>query len=134
MSVDILLLLKDWGLLSFSFSGPNTFSALIGVENLPLVSYVLTKNSLLNFKTLTDIVIIDMPQYLNRFTLEYIQRNLESGLVFKIQTTTGPFNPLSSISPFHFSALSAEREIIDMGGVRVAEHREYRRIIGDYSF
>lgn len=132
--LEYTLLMRDWGTEGLSFSGPNAVSVHIDPDALPLVSYFMSKSSPWNFKLLTDITLIDSPQYLNRFVLEYVFRDLDSGLVFKLQTTTGPFRPISSISSFHFSALSAEREIVDMGGVRVADHREYRRIIGDYSF
>lgn len=134
LKIESSLLLRDWGLAGLTFSGPSALSMNVSPDVLPLVSYLMTKASLWNFKLLTDIALIDTPQYLNRFVLEYIYRDLDSGLVLKLQTTTGPFSPVSSISSFHFSALSAEREIVDMGGVRIADHREYRRIIGDYSF
>ena len=86
------------------------------------------------YKLLIDIVVIDFPENLKRFSVIYNFCSVKYKCRIKIVTNVNEVTPLSSISHLYKNANWLEREIFDMYGVYFEEHPDLRRILTDYGF
>jgi len=109
---------------------------IIGVklENLNFVLNFLNNSIFFKAVVLTDIVCVDNLSSINRFSLIYCLRSVESNTKFYVYTTAKIDESVASSTNIFLSANWLEREIWDMYGVFFAEHPDLRRLLTDYGF
>lgn len=94
---------------------------------------ILLKKSDLRFNKLSDIVVYDRPTYVLRYVVSYIFSNADRDLKFRLRFSVNSTNiVIMSISEIIKSSAWAEREAMDMFGVKFLGNSNLRRIIGDY--
>jgi len=79
--------------------------------------FFLKNNTLLQFKTLVDIIVIDVPKNSNRFTVIYNLLSSSYNVRFNVVLFIKQLVPLFSIVSLYSSANWLERECWDMFGV-----------------
>jgi NADH/F420H2 dehydrogenase subunit C len=96
------------------------------------IVYNLEKNSLTQFKLLNDICVVDYPEKVTRFEINYNLLSVKYNFRLFIKT----FAPLyiQSLTYIYDSANWIERECWDMYGVFFINHPDLRRILTDYGF
>lgn len=101
--------------------------------NLLDIVIVFFKKTDLRFNKISDIVVYDRPSYELRYLISYIFSNSDRELKIRLRFATNATNTIiMSISEILRSASWAEREAMDMFGLKFLGHRDLRRIIGDY--
>jgi len=100
---------------------------------IPLTSF-LKNHEIFLFKTLTDIVVYDVPGKKNRFSLVYnlFSDNYNSRIFINLQVSEG--SPVNTLFDLFKCADWLERESFDMFGVYFVNHPNFRRILTDYGF
>lgn len=94
---------------------------------------VITTHTPLMFDKLSDIVVYDRVAMFLRFYVVYILSNSDREFKLKIRLNVNERNSiLTSISTIIYSSNWAEREAMDLFGVKFFGHDDLRRIIGDY--
>lgn len=94
---------------------------------------ILLKKSDLRFNKLSDIVVYDRPTFILRYVVSYIFSNSDRDLKFRLRFSVNSTNTVvMSISEIIKSSAWAEREAMDMFGVKFLGNSNLRRIIGDY--
>jgi len=94
---------------------------------------ILLKHSIFRFNKLSDLVVYDRPRYKLRYVVVYIISNNSKETNLKIRfAASSKFTIISSITTIIYTANWAEREAMDMFGIKFLGHPDLRRIIGDY--
>lgn len=102
--------------------------------NLLAVVSVFLKKVDLRFNKVSDIVVYDRPSYILRFVVSYIFSNSDRDLKVRIRFSVNSTSIIvMSISEIVKSSSWAEREAMDMFGLKFLGNKNLRRIIGDYS-
>lgn len=97
------------------------------------VIFVMLKKTDFRFNKVSDIVVYDRPSFALRYVISYILSNPNRELKVRIRFTANATSTvIMSISEIIRSSNWAEREAMDMFGVKFLGHRDLRRIIGDY--
>lgn len=110
----------------------NILYLITGLNNLHRFISSLENNSLTQFKVLNDICVIDYPEKLNRFEVNYNLLSVKYNFRFFIKCYTSAY--ISSVSGIFNSANWIERECWDMFGIFFTNHPDLRRILTDYGF
>jgi len=98
------------------------------------INHYLNLDPILNFHGLLDIWVVDYPQELNRFQVNYLLVSYIIPARLRLITYTSEINQVSSITSLFKSANWLEREAYDFFGVFFSEHPDLRRILTDYGF
>ena len=93
------------------------------------VCYILKYCLLIGQSSLLDISVVDYPNRLNRFELNYVFLLYGIKVRFIIKTFVDKYTPIKSISNIFSSAGWLEREAWDMFGIRFLFHPDLRRIL-----
>lgn len=88
--------------------------------------------SILSFKTLSDICIIDYPNRNSRFEINYNLLSVENNVRIFLKTYISTY--VDSVSHIFNSSNWMERECWDMFGIYFLRHPDLRRILTDYGF
>lgn len=96
------------------------------------ITYSLEKNSLMQLKLLNDICVVDYPEKINRFELNYNLLSVKYSFRIFLKTFTQSY--IQSLTRIYNSANWIERECWDMYGVFFINHPDLRRILTDYGF
>lgn len=86
------------------------------------------------FKTLTDLCIVDYPERNARFEVVYNLLSYQYNTRIRVKTTVDEVTPLESASTLFKAANWWEREAWDLYGVFFSNHPDLRRILTDYGF
>lgn len=81
-----------------------------------------------------DVVVYDVPQNVNRFTIIYALNSLHFNTRFYTAFQTNEITPVPSLTKTFKTAYWIEREIWDMFGILFLKHSDLRRILTDYNF
>jgi NADH/F420H2 dehydrogenase subunit C len=92
----------------------------------------LKSSSLTELKILNDICVIDYPEKINRFELNYNLLSIKYNFRIFLKTYTSSY--INSISSIFSSSNWIERECWDMFGIFFINHPDLRRILTDYGF
>lgn len=103
-------------------------------EYLVQVLTFLKFNSNLQFKSLIDIAVVDLPEKKYRFEISYNLLSVFYNLRIRVKTYTDEFKSLPSVTQLFSSANWLEREIWDLFGIMFSNHPDLRRILTDYGF
>lgn len=94
---------------------------------------IVQKHTNLRYTRLSDIIVYDRPQYRMRFTVSYVLLNPLRENKLRIRYYSDAFYAVSpSVVSLFSSANWAEREAMDLFGVKFNGHPDLRRILGDY--
>lgn len=96
--------------------------------------YFLKKHNLLQFKTLTDLTVIDVPKNPLRFEVLYNLLSVRYNIRLHVILTTSELMPVFSATSLFSAASWLERECWDLFGVFFFNHNDLRRILTDYGF
>jgi len=110
----------------------NTIHLLVESENSHKLITSLHANSLTQFKILNDICVVDYPEKMDRFEINYNLLSVKYNFRVFIKSYTPAY--ISSISGLYNSANWIERECWDMFGIFFTNHPDLRRILTDYGF
>lgn len=94
---------------------------------------IFIKKTDFRFNKVSDIVVYDRPSFKIRFVVSYIFSNADRE--FKIRTrfsVNSTINIIMSVSEILNVCSWAEREAMDLFGLKFLGHRDMRRILGDY--
>lgn len=94
---------------------------------------IFLKKTDFRFDKVSDIVVYDRPSFKIRFVVSYIFSNADREL--KVRTrfvVNSTINIIMSISEILNVCSWAEREAMDLFGLKFLGHRDMRRILGDY--
>jgi NADH/F420H2 dehydrogenase subunit C len=86
------------------------------------------------YKLLVDIIIIDQPEKLARFTVIYSLLSIKFNCRLKVTTSIHEIESLISITNLYKNASWLEREVFDLFGIYFENHPDLRRILTDYGF
>ena len=102
--------------------------------NLLFVISIFLKKNDLRFNKISDIVVYDRPAYVLRYVVTYIFSNSDRDLKVRVRFSVNSTNVIiMSISEIVKASSWAEREAMDMFGLKFLGNGNLRRIIGDYS-
>lgn len=110
----------------------NNLYLLVNAANCYSLTSSLKYNSLTQFKVLSDVCIIDYPEKIDRFEINYNLLSVKYNFRIFIKSYTSTY--VSSVSTLFNSANWIERECWDMFGVFFTNHPDLRRILTDYGF
>lgn len=100
---------------------------------LTVMSIFLNKNDF-RFNKVSDLVVYDRPSFVLRYVVIYVLSNSDRDLKIRIRFSVNSTNTIIiSVSELIKSSSWAEREAMDMFGLKFLGNRNLRRIIGDYS-
>ena len=134
-SIICILIFKDWGLSKLSISTRSEIVLDVYYSFTKIAVSIVKLFSLLGFSRLSDIVVYDRPGYKVRYILSYILTNIKKDSKLRIRTSaSAEYTVLPSVEKLVFSSSWAEREVLDMFGIKFIGHSDLRRIIGDYGF
>ncbi len=110
------------------------FEIVVNMSDLLTISNFLKNHTLLNFKQLVEIAVIDRPGKTKRFKLNYILLNclFNSRIILSTEVTEVDM-PLSLVKLYK-SAEWLEREVWDLFGIHFDGNSDLRRIMTDYGF
>lgn len=101
--------------------------------NLLTVVSIILKKADFRFNKVSDIVVYDRPAYILRYVISYIFSNSDRDLKVRLRFSVNSTNIIiMSISEIIKSCSWAEREAMDMFGLKFLGNSNLRRIIGDY--
>merc|ERR1712224_530489 len=112
----------------------NELEMLIEPSGIYQVTEFLTRNTLCEFKNLSDITAIDVPNRIQRFEVVYNFLSTTYNSRVRVKTYADELSGLDSICNLHMAANWQEREVFDMFGVFFHNHPDLRRILTDYGF
>jgi len=112
----------------------NELEILIEPSGVYQVVEFLTRNSLCEFKNLSDITAVDVPNRIHRFEVVYNFLSTRYNSRVRVKTYADELSGLDSITNLHMAANWQEREVFDMFGVFFHNHPDLRRILTDYGF
>lgn len=102
--------------------------------NLLTVVAIMLKKTDFRFNKVSDIVVYDRPSYILRYVVSYIFSNSDRDLKVRLRFSVNSTNIIiMSISEIVKSCSWAEREAMDMFGIKFLGNSNLRRIIGDYA-
>ncbi len=113
-------------------SEKNAIYLLVEMPNFYSFVFSLQRYSLIQAKILNDICVIDYPEKLERFELNYNFLSVKYNFRFFVKSYTSAYAP--SLSNIFNSANWIERECWDMFGIFFTNHPDLRRILTDYGF
>lgn len=116
----------------FSVTSKNEIVLDIAVSKIQQILIILTKHTVFRFNKLSDIAVYDRPQYDMRFIINYVLGNAEKEHKIRIRTWTYGTYVIPTIVNIINSASWAEREALDMYGIKFFGHPDLRRILSDY--
>lgn len=94
---------------------------------------ILIKKTNFRFNKVSDIVIYDRPSFKIRFIVNYILSNANREFKLRVRfSVNSTINIIMSISEILNICSWAEREAMDLFGLKFLGHRDMRRILGDY--
>jgi len=96
--------------------------------------YFLKNHSVFHYKLLVDIVVIDLPEKKNRFTLVYSLLSSSYSSRVNVVVSVAEMKRFISIKSLFRGADWAEREVWDMFGISFYKHLGLKRILTDYGF
>lgn len=96
--------------------------------------YFLQNNSLCLYEQLSEIVCIDQPKEIFRFSVIYKLYSVTYNSHIYVVVKTDEMNPIPTVAQIYSSAPWLEREIWDMFGIFFSGHPDLRRILTDYGF
>lgn len=128
----------------FYFTNKTPFSTILTTKseivfdlnffNLLSVVSIFLKKVDLRFNKVSDIVVYDRPSYILRYVVSYIFSNSDRDLKVRVRFSVNSTSIIiMSISEIIKSTGWAEREAMDMFGLKFLGNSNLRRIIGDYS-
>jgi len=91
-------------------------------------------SSLTKANQLVDIVVVDRPQFKNRFLVTYCLLSTQYSTRYYVQITLQDLQSIETAVFVYNSANWLEREAWDMFGVYFSHHPDLRRILTDYGF
>jgi NADH:ubiquinone oxidoreductase subunit C len=103
-------------------------------NNFGTLLYFLQKHTLCQYKVLVDIVCVDIPGKIRRFTLNYLLLSLRYNTRLTVVVKINEVSTLPSIVTLYRSANWLEREVWDLYGVFFSLHPDLRRILTDYGY
>lgn len=86
------------------------------------------------YTQLIDIIAVDIPKNILRFSITYILLSLRYSKRIYVNVQTNELIPLNSVSALYDSANISEREIWDLFGIFFSNNFDLRRILTDYGF
>lgn len=92
------------------------------------------RNGLTGYYSLMDILVVDYPNRLVRFEVQYILSSFLHNARLVVKTFISANEAVDSISNLFPSASWLEREAWDLFGVFFFDHSDLRRILTDYGF
>jgi NADH/F420H2 dehydrogenase subunit C len=110
----------------------NTLYVLVDMADFYSFTFSLRNNSLIQLKVLNDVCVIDYPEKVDRFELNYNLSSIKYNFRLFIKSYTSAYAP--SLSNIFNSANWIERECWDMFGIFFTNHPDLRRILTDYGF
>lgn len=113
-------------------NNPNEMWLVIDNSNFYNLISNFEKNSITKFKILNDICVIDYPEKVTRFELNYNLLSITYNFRIFLKTYSQAYIP--SISSIFKGANWIERECWDMFGIFFLNHPDLRRILTDYGF
>jgi len=100
---------------------------------LPVCDF-LKSHSLLQYSSLVDIAVTDMPSSNFRYTVAYILRNYSYNSHCILRLKINQTLPIKSVTSLFLGANWLEREVWDMFGIFFIDHPDLRRLLNDYGF
>lgn len=98
-----------------------------------MITFFKKKNQV-QFQSLLDIIIYDIPKNKDRFTVVYSLLSIRFNRRLFISTKLNELMPLISISSLYVTANWIEREVWDLFGILFLLHKDLRRILTEYGF
>jgi len=98
------------------------------------VLFFLKNYTLLSFKSLVDLIVVDTPKNKDRFELIYNLLSYNYNVRLNIVVLLKELTPLYSITALFSSATWLEREVWDLFGIFFFNNTDLRRILTDYGF
>jgi NADH-quinone oxidoreductase subunit C len=91
-------------------------------------------NNVLCYEQLLDLWVVDLPQQVNRFQVNYllVSVRFNKRIIVRVSLQDGAY--LSSVTGIYLSSGWLEREIWDMFGIIIVNNNDLRRILTDYGF
>lgn len=126
-------LIPSWILISV-IKQYNTVEFFVNKKNLPSLIYFLKNSSLLQVKTLSEIIAYDVPNNDLRFTVIYQLLSIRFNLRLSVYVKLTQYCVLPSIVTVHKCANWSEREVWDLFGIFFLGNPSLRRILTDYGF
>lgn len=105
-----------------------------GIYNLYFLLIFLKKNILFKFNLLLDICVVDYPNKIKRFELNYIILSLKNNFKFLIKNFTKELDFNISLNYLFKNSIWLEREVWDLFGIFFYGNYDLRRILTDYGF
>lgn len=96
--------------------------------------FFLKNHEVLLFRTLTDVVVYDIPGRKNRFSIVYNLFSLTYNTRIYVSMQISEGISVNTIFDLFKSADWLEREAFDMFGIYFSNHPNFRRILTDYGF
>jgi NADH:ubiquinone oxidoreductase subunit C len=118
------------------------FDILLGTaaNKLRWLAFYLRNSSLLQFRSLVDIAVVDKLLVNGRFSINYLFLSMRTNQRLTVRLFADVTSPVLSLSVMFAggvrftSAVWLEREVWDMFGLYFSEHEDLRRILTDYGF
>jgi len=92
------------------------------------------KHNLLCFKTLIGITVVDYPQNIDRFELNYFLLSYKLNCRLIVKILINDYVPMLSVISIYNSSAWYEREVWDLFGIFFLGNNDLRRILTDYGF
>lgn len=112
----------------------NLLEIKIKKEVLLKVLTILKHHNIFEMKTLTDLVVYDLPGKNKRFVFFYYMRSILFNSQILLKLYVKELDCVPSVTGIYSSADWLEREVWDMFGVLFLNHPNLRRILTDYNF
>lgn len=110
------------------------YKILISLKNLSQLMYFFLNNMDIQLKFFSDLLTIDFPIFLFRFTSVYNIISMSYNVRFLLKTILGFNNSINSITSSFTCSSWFERESWDLFGIFYLNNLDLRRILNDYGF
>lgn len=131
--IDPLNIFKSLPLISYKKEKLDQVVATCLVKDAYAILSFLRNSSLLQYRILTSISVVDYPERLSRFEVVYELLSLFNSR-FRLKIYTAEKMNLDSIVTLYSCANWWEREAWDLFGIFFIDHPDLRRILTDYGF